>query len=114
MNAIDCRGLTKTYPGFTLDHLTFTLPSGCILGLVGENGAGKSTAISLLMNAIPRDGGEADILGTDNRSPDFLETRQDVGIVLDEACFPEMLTAREMGGVFSRLYRNWDPACYEE
>ena len=92
MNAIDCRGLTKTYPGFTLDHLTFTLPSGCILGLVGENGAGKSTAISLLMNAIPRDGGEAEILGTDNRSADFLETRQDIGIVLDEACFPEMLT----------------------
>ena len=113
MNAIDCRGLTKTYPGFTLDHLTFTLPSGCILGLVGENGAGKSTAISLLMNAIPRDEGEANILGTDNRSPDFLETRQDIGVVLDEACFPEMLTAREMGGIFSRLYRNWDPACYE-
>ena len=113
MNAIDCRGLTKTYPGFTLDHLTFTLPSGCILGLVGENGAGKSTAISLLMNAIHRDEGEVAILGTDNRSPDFLETRQDVGVVLDEACFPEMLTAREMGSVFSRLYRNWDPACYE-
>ena len=113
MNAIDCRGLTKTYPGFTLDHLTFTLPSGCILGLVGENGAGKSTAISLLMNAIPRDGGEAEILGTDNRSADFLETRQDIGIVLDEACFPEMLTAKEMGGVFARLYRNWNPACYE-
>ena len=72
MNAIDCRGLTKTYPGFTLDHLTFTLPSGCILGLVGENGAGKSTAISLLMNAIPRDGGEADILGTDNEKTRLL------------------------------------------
>ena len=113
MNAIDCRGLTKTYPGFTLDHLTFTLPSGCILGLVGENGAGKSTALALLMNAIPRDGGEAELLGTDNRSPAFTGTKQDIGVVLDEACFPEMLTAAEMGGVFSRLYEHWDPACYD-
>ena len=55
MNAIECRDLTKAYRGFTLDHLTFSLPAGCILGLVGENGAGKSTTLKLLMNAISRD-----------------------------------------------------------
>lgn len=113
MNAIECRGLTKVYDGFTLDHITFTLPAGCILGLVGENGAGKSTTLSLLMNAIRRDEGEVDILGTDNRSPDFTETRQDVGVVLDEACFPEVLTPAELGKVFARLYDRWDPACYD-
>ena len=48
MNAIECRDLTKAYRGFTLDHLTFSLPAGCILGLVGENGAGKSDRKSVV------------------------------------------------------------------
>ena len=113
MNAIDCRGLTKTYDGFTLDHITFTLPAGCILGLVGENGAGKSTTLRLLMDAIARDEGTVEVLGTDNRSPDFVRVKQDIGVVLDEACFPEVLTPREMGRVFARLYDRWDGACYD-
>ena len=113
MNAIECRDLTKIYDGFTLDHITFDLPAGCILGLVGENGAGKSTTLALLMNALARDGGTVNLLGTDNRSPDFTRTKQDVGVVLDEACFPEVLTAREMGQIFSRLYDRWDPACFD-
>lgn len=35
-NALELTGLTKRYPGFTLDHLTFSLPEGCIMGLIGE------------------------------------------------------------------------------
>ena len=85
MNAIECRDLTKAYRGFTLDHLTFSLPAGCILGLVGENGAGKSTTLKLLMNAISRDEGQVSLLGVDNQSPEFLQTKQDIGVVLDEA-----------------------------
>ena len=85
MNAIECRYLTKAYRGFTLDHLTFSLPAGCILGLVGENGAGKSTTLKLLMNAISRDEGQVSLLGVDNQSPEFLQTKQDIGVVLDEA-----------------------------
>ena len=86
MNAIECRDLTKSYQGCTLDHITFTLPAGCILGLVGENGAGKSTTLKLLMNATSREDGQVSLLGTDNQSPDFLQTKQDIGVVLDEAC----------------------------
>ena len=42
MNALEIRNLTKSYPGFTLDNINLTLPSGCIMGLIGENGAGKT------------------------------------------------------------------------
>ena len=114
MNAIDCQGLTKTYQGFTLGPVSFALPAGCILGLVGENGAGKSTTIRLLMNAIPRDGGTVSLLGTDNRSPAFQEIKQDIGIVLDEACLPELLTPAELGKVLSLTYRRWDQEAYEK
>ena len=48
MNALEIKNLTKSYPGFTLDNLNLTLPSGCIMGLIGENGAGKSTTIKLI------------------------------------------------------------------
>ena len=44
-NALEITGLTKRYPGFTLDHLSFSLPEGCIMGLIGVNGAGKTTAL---------------------------------------------------------------------
>lgn len=112
MNAIDCRGLTKTYRDFTLHDVTFTLPAGCILGLVGENGAGKSTTLKLLMNAIPRDGGQVSVLGTDNQSPAFLATKQDIGVVLDEACFPEAITPRALGKTMGYTYDRWDPGQY--
>ena len=46
-NAIEIRGLTKRYKDFSLDNLDLSLPYGCVLGLAGENGAGKSTTIRL-------------------------------------------------------------------
>lgn len=113
MNAIECRDLTKTYTGFSLDHVTFTLPAGCILGLVGENGAGKSTTLKLLMNAIARDEGSVSLLGTDNRSPAFLDTKQDIGVVLDEACLPEAITPKELGKLMALTYTRWDQGEYE-
>ena len=64
-NAIEVRGLCKSYPGFKLDNLNITLPSGYILGFVGENGAGKSTTIRLLLDLIRKDSGEVSVLGND-------------------------------------------------
>ena len=113
MNAIQCRGLTKAYRDFTLDNLTFDLPAGTILGLVGENGAGKSTTLKLLMNAIPRDGGQVTVLGTDNQSRDFTRTKEDIGVVLDEACFPEVITPKELGKLMGYAYQNWEQDRYE-
>ena len=55
MNAIEIKNLTKEYPGFRLGPLDLVLPSGCILGLVGENGAGKSTTIKLTLGSVLRE-----------------------------------------------------------
>ena len=67
MNALEIRNLTKSYPGFTLDNINLTLPSGCIMGLIGENGAGKSTTIKLILDMIYKDSGSITILGKDNQ-----------------------------------------------
>ena len=113
LNAIEIRGLVKEYPGFRLDSLDLALPSGSIMGLVGENGAGKSTTIKLIMNAARRDGGTVSVLGTDSRSAAFNEVKEDIGVVLDEAYFPEVLNTSDVGRIMANTYRNWDPDTYE-
>ena len=112
MNAIDIRGLTKQYKDFTLGPLDLALPMGCVLGLVGENGAGKSTTIRLIMNAASRDGGQVQVMGMDNLSPEFREMKENIGVVLDETCVPEFITAKQLGKILSGAYRNWDEAAY--
>ena len=112
MNAIEIKGLTKQYQGFRLGSYDLTLPSGCILGLVGENGAGKSTTIRLIMDAITRDAGTISVLGVDNRSPEFAAVKEDIGVVLDEAYFPEVLSAANVGKIMACTYRRWDMEKY--
>ncbi len=112
MNAIEIKNLTKTYKDFKLDDLTLTLPQGTIMGLVGENGAGKTTTIKLIMNAISADSGTVTVLGNLNKSTSFLETKQDIGIVLDEASFPLILTAKNINNIMTLTYKNWDKEVY--
>ena len=106
MNAIELKGLIKEYPGFRLGSLDLALPSGSIMGLVGENGAGKSTTIKLIMNAIKRDAGSVSVLGVDNQSRAFSGIKEDIGVVLDEAYYPEVLNSRDVGCVMAKTYRS--------
>ena len=111
MNAIEIRNVTKKYPGFSLENLNLTLPSGCILGLIGENGAGKSTTIKLILDMIHKDSGSITVLGKDNR--DRLElTKEDIGVVMDDVGIPHCLTVRQVGKVMKNTFRNWDEAQY--
>ena len=112
MNAIEVNGLGKTYPGFSLKNVSFTLAEGCIMGLVGENGAGKSTLIRLIMGAARADFGSAQVLGQEVTAPEFTRTKDDIGVVLDEAHFPDGLNAVQLGRIFSSVYTRWDPGVY--
>ena len=79
MNALELRGLTKHYKDFTLGPLDLTLPGGTICGLIGENGAGKSTTIKLILDMLQRDGGTVTILDRDNRT-DLVHTKEEIGV----------------------------------
>lgn len=111
VNALEFCHVNKTYPGFSLQDICFSLPCGCILGLVGENGAGKSTLIRLLMNTIPCDSGEIRVLGADNRT-NFQAVKEDIGIVLDEAYFPETITARQLEKILKNSFQRWNREQY--
>ena len=112
MNALEIRDLTKHFGDFTLDRLNLTLPGGCILGLIGENGAGKSTTVRLILGMLQPDGGTIAILGRDNRENPAL-TKQDIGVVLDEVGIPECMTPRQVGRVMSDAFVRWDQNTYD-
>ena len=111
-NAIETKNLTKRYRGFTLDNVNLTLPRGAVMGLIGENGAGKSTAIKCMLDIVHRDGGEVKLLGH-NTDHDLHITKQDIGVVMDDVGIPECLTARQVGNIMRRAYDNWDADAFE-
>ena len=112
MNALEIRNLTKSVKDFRLDNLNLTLPSGCIMGLIGENGAGKSTTIKLILDIIHKDSGSIKILGEDNEKNIKL-SKEDIGVVMDEVGLPECLTAKQVGKVMKHTFKNWDQDEYD-
>ncbi|MDE7281372.1 MAG: ABC transporter ATP-binding protein [Ruminiclostridium sp.] len=106
------KNLTRSFDGFKLDDLNLTLPCGCIMGLIGENGAGKSTTIKLILNMIRKDSGKVTILGRDNEDNIQL-TKEDVGVVMDDVGIPECMTAKQVGKVMKHTFRNWNEGEYK-
>ncbi|MDE5670386.1 MAG: ABC transporter ATP-binding protein [Eubacterium sp.] len=104
MNAIEVKNLSKNYKGFSLENISFTLPSGCIMGLVGENGAGKSTVIKLLLDMIKKSGGEIKLLGKSEKEC----SKEDIGVVTEEIGIPGSFNTREMNSVFKNIYKQWN------
>ena len=110
MNALEIKNLTKHYPGFTLSDVSITLPSGCIMGLVGENGAGKSTTIKLILNMLRRDGGSVRVLGNEDGKLNM----EDIGVVLDEVGLPGAMNPVQTGKVMAGCFRQWNQDTYED
>ncbi len=111
MNALEIKNVSKSFSGFHLDNVSLTLPSGCIMGLIGENGAGKSTTIKLILDMLHKDSGTITILGKDN-GKDIGLIKEDIGVVMDEVGIPECLTAKQVGKVMKHTFRNWDEGEY--
>ena len=81
-NILSVSHLTKTYKDFKLDDVSFTIPRGMIVGLIGENGAGKSTTISAVLNMLSIDSGDISVFDMDFRKHER-EIKQKIGAVLD-------------------------------
>lgn len=111
MNAIEIKNVSKSYPNFKLDNLNLSLPSGCIMGLVGENGAGKSTTIKLILDMIHRDSGSITLLGKDDQK-DIHLVKEEIGVVMDEVGLPEHLNTKQVGKIMKHIYKNWDENAY--
>ena len=104
MNAIEVKNLTKNYKGFTLNNISFDLPSGCIMGLIGENGAGKSTTIRSILGMAKPDSGSVSVLGK-KLSADL---KEDIGVVLDDVGLPASINIKDVNKIMKNMFRNWD------
>lgn len=114
MNEIlEVRNLTKNYPGFSLNNISFTLEKGYIMGFIGPNGAGKTTTIRLIMNLIRRDSGEIRVFGLDNIK-DELEVKERIGFVYDENHFYNELSVLEMKKIIAPFYSRWDDSVFKD
>ena len=116
MNTIlEVQGLTKQYPksGFRLNDVSFSIPSGAIMGFVGENGAGKTTTIGCILNTLIKDGGTVKIFGKEMTDAST-DIRNEIGAVYDGNAFPEHLTAVQISSAMRHIYTNWDDGLFKE
>ncbi|MDR1265279.1 MAG: ABC transporter ATP-binding protein [Propionibacteriaceae bacterium] len=107
--ALALEGLTKRFPGFTLDQVTLTLPAGYVMGLVGQNGAGKTTIIRLILNMARRDAGRVTVLGLDNLQ-DELAVKQEIAVVFDQSVLVDSWRVRDVEPALAGFYARWDKA----
>lgn len=110
-NAIEIRDLTVKYDGFTLDHISFDVAKGSIMGFIGQNGAGKTTTIKSLLNIIKRDEGSIKMLGLDNIK-DEMKIKEQIAVVFDELPFHDQLNAKNINVIMKDIYKEWNSEVY--
>ena len=110
--AIEIKNLVKRYDdNFQLGELSLDIPAGEIIGLIGENGAGKTTLIKSILDILITNKGEIKIFGK-NLKNNEINIKEDIGVVLDNSFFPEVLNAKDINSVMQSIYRTWDSKLY--
>ena len=111
MNTLEVRNLRKVYPAFTLQDVSFTVPAGSVTGLVGRNGAGKSTTLKSLLGLVHPDGGEVRFCGMDTAENEK-SFKEEIGVVLGGIDFYPKKKLKTITAVTKKFYVNWDEAAY--
>ena len=104
-DALIISGLTKTYKDFMLNGVSFSVPCGSIVGLIGENGAGKSTTINAVLGLIQKEAGSICVLGKEQLDN---EIKEQIGVVFDGNNYPEIFSARKLNRVMKDIYHSWE------
>ena len=103
---ITMQNVRKTYGNFTFE-ISMELPEGQILGLIGKNGAGKSTAIKLILGLCQAEEGTVTVLGSDSKELSE-KVKQDIGVSLAESGFSGELTVNDVKHILKKMYHSFD------
>lgn len=112
-NAIEINNLSKKYDEYVLNKVSFAVPRGSVMGYIGQNGAGKTTTIRSMMNLIPIDEGEIEILGMDYRKCE-MDIKKRIAVVFDELPVQDIFDAKDLSYIFEGLYEEWDKVTFKE
>lgn len=112
-NILELQNVTKAYKSFTLDHVSFALPQGMIMGFVGENGAGKTTTIKTILDVVKKTSGEIFLFGQPIEK-NVTEAHEDIAVVYDDCSISGFFKIRDVERIFKNFYHNWDTAAFYE
>ena len=112
-NYLEVKNLSKSFDHFQLRNITFSLPKGYIMGLIGPNGSGKTTTIKLILNMLERSSGEIKIMGLDNIA-DEQKAKAELGVVFDTNYFSDDWKVTEVEKSISVFYPNWNSERFAE
>ena len=112
-NYLEVKNLSKSFDSFQLHNISFTLPKGYIMGLIGPNGSGKTTTIKLILNMLGRNSGEIKIMGLDNIT-DEQKAKAELGVVFDTNYFSDDWQVTQVEKSISVFYPNWNSERFAE
>ena len=108
---LEVTNLEKKYQDFSLNQINIKLPKGKIIGLIGQNGSGKTTTIKAILNLISYDKGTIKIFGKDYKKL-TKEDREKIGVVLDDSFFSTILNINDINKLMKNFYHNWNEKLY--
>jgi ABC-2 type transport system ATP-binding protein len=109
---LELRGVTKSYPGFALRDVSFSLPHGHVCGLIGPNGSGKTTIVKLILGLVRPDSGELRVCGEDPVAGEVAVKRR-VGFVHEVPAFYDHLSVGSVASILRPFYDLWDQPLFE-
>lgn len=112
-NAIEIKGLSKEYKDFKLDHISLNVPTGSVVGLIGENGAGKSTFIQAILGLINADYENINVFGKDLKM-NGKQIREDIAVIFVETHYNLHFTPIFISKILSKIYASWNQEKYIE
>lgn len=112
-NYLEVCNISKTFESFQLNNISFSLPKGYIMGLIGPNGSGKTTTIKLILNMIKRESGEIKVMGLDNLANETA-VKSNLGVVFDSNCFCDEWRITQVERLVSMFYRNWNSSKFSK
>ena len=112
-NILTISNISKTYPksDFALRDISFAVPRGAIMGLVGENGSGKTTTLSIMLGLLHPNGGTVEIFDRPYNTDDT-DIKAQIGVVFDTNHFPDAFTPRDIAKIWGKIYKRWDNAYF--
>lgn len=109
--AIEVSNLTKKYRDFTLDNISLKVPSGTIIGLIGENGAGKSTFINAILGIINSNYDQLKYFDLNFKDNEQL-IKEQIAVIFDATHYNLEFTPKLIGLILSKTYQNWNNEVY--